>query len=297
MKWWHKSAIYQIYPKSFNDTTGNGTGDLQGIIEKLDYIEQLGADVLWLSPVYESPKVDNGYDISDYYSISSQFGSMKDMEDLLAESKKRNIKIIMDLVVNHTSDQHPWFLEAKKSKDSLYRDYYIWRDSVNNDVPNTLSSNFGGSAWQYDEKSGQYYLHFYSKHQPDLNWNNESMRKDIWKMMNFWIDKGIGGFRMDVIDLIGKDPDKMIKENGPNLHSYLKEMYQNTFGGHDLLTVGETWGATIDNAKLYSGAERNELSMVFQFEHMHLDKVAGKRRWDLQKLDLRELKAVLSKWQ
>ncbi|WP_332634721.1 glycoside hydrolase family 13 protein [Halalkalibacter flavus] len=295
--WWHKSVIYQIYPRSFYDSNGDGIGDLQGIISKLDYLKKLGIDVIWLSPVYKSPNVDNGYDISDYYSILSEYGTMEDMNKLLLESEKRGIKIIMDLVVNHTSDQHPWFIEAKKSKDNPYRDYYIWRDPVNGQVPNELKSNFGGSAWEYDKNTNQYYLHFYSKEQPDLNWEHEEMKKSIWDMMNYWIDKGISGFRMDVIDLIGKDPDQQIKENGPKLHEYLQEMYKETFGKHDLLTVGETWGATTENAKLYSDPEREELNMVFQFEHLQLDKIPGKQRWDLKKLELIELKQVLSKWQ
>lgn len=296
-KWWHKSVIYQIYPRSFYDSNGDGIGDIPGIILKLDYLKELGIDVIWLSPVYESPNVDNGYDISDYYSILSEFGTMEDMNKLLSESSERGIKIIMDLVVNHTSDQHSWFIEAKKSKDNPYRDYYIWRDPVNGQEPNELKSNFGGSAWEFDKNTNQYYLHFYSKQQPDLNWENEEMRNSIWNMMNYWIDKGISGFRMDVIDLIGKNPDKQIKENGPKLHDYLQEMYKNTFGNHDLLTVGETWGATTENAKLYSDPKRKELSMVFQFEHMQLDKIPGKQRWDLKKLELIELKQVLSKWQ
>ncbi|MEC0182421.1 alpha-glucosidase [Paenibacillus peoriae] len=296
-KWWHKSVVYQIYPRSFYDSNGNGIGDIQGIVQKLDYIKWLGVDVIWLSPVYESPNVDNGYDISDYYSILSEFGTMEDMNKLLLESNKRGIKIIMDLVVNHTSDQHLWFIEARKSKDNPYRDYYIWRDPVNGKEPNELTSNFGGSAWEFDETTNQYYLHFYSKEQPDLNWENEKMRNSIWDIMNFWIDKGIGGFRMDVIDLIGKDPDKQIKENGPKLHEYLQEMNQKTFGNKDLLTVGETWGATTENGKLYSDPKNKELSMIFQFEHMQLDKIPGKQRWDLKKLELDELKQVLSKWQ
>ncbi|KWW21268.1 glucohydrolase [Peribacillus simplex] len=296
-KWWHKNVIYQIYPRSFYDSNGDGIGDIEGIILKLDYLEKLGIDVIWLSPVYESPNVDNGYDISDYYCILSEFGTMQNMNELLLESEKRGIKIIMDLVVNHTSDQHPWFVEAKKSKDNPNRDYYIWRDPVNGQEPNELKSNFGGSAWEYDENTNQYYLHFYSKQQPDLNWENAEMRNSIWDMMNFWIDKGISGFRMDVIDLIGKDPDHLIKENGSKLHDYLQDMYRNTFGNHDLLTVGETWGVTTENAKLYSDPKRKELNMVFQFEHMQLDKVPGKQRWDLRKLELVELKNVLSKWQ
>ena len=296
-KWWHSSVVYQIYPRSFKDSNGDGIGDIQGIIEKLDYLKELGIDVIWLSPVYKSPNDDNGYDISDYYDIMDEFGTMEDMDILLSESKKRGIKILMDLVVNHTSDEHKWFIEAKKSKDNEYRDYYIWRKPVNGKEPNELISTFSGSAWEYDEASGEYYLHLFSKKQPDLNWENEKVREEVWKMMNFWIDKGIGGFRMDVIDLVGKVPDEMIKENGPMLHNYLQEMNKNSFGKHDLLTVGETWGATPEVAKLYSNPSRNELSMVFQFEHISLDKIPGKNKWDLKPLDLRDLKRVFSKWQ
>lgn len=290
--WWKQSVVYQIYPKSFLDSNHDGIGDLKGIIQKLDYIKLLGVDVIWLCPVYESPQVDNGYDISDYYQISKLYGSMDDMDTLIKESKARGIKIMVDLVVNHTSDQHPWFIESRKSKDNPYRNYYIWSDQ-----PNDLSSNFGGSSWSYDEKTKQYYLHFYSEQQPDLNWENPDMRRAIYKMMNFWIEKGIGGFRMDVIDLIGKDPDKKIKENGPKLHDYLKEMNEHTFGPANLITVGETWGATPEIGHLYTDAGRKELNMVFQFEHMNLDKQPGKHRWDLKKLDLIDLKDVLSKWQ
>lgn len=296
-KWWHSSVVYQIYPRSFKDSNGDGIGDIQGIIEKLDYLKELGIDVIWLSPVYKSPNDDNGYDISDYYDIMNEFGTMDDMDILLKESNKRGIKILMDLVVNHTSDEHKWFIEAKKSKDNEYRDYYIWRKPVNGKEPNELISTFSGSAWEYDEESGEYYLHLFSKKQPDLNWENPKVREEVWKMMNFWIDKGIGGFRMDVIDLVGKVPDEMIKENGPMLHDYLQEMNRNSFGNYDLLTVGETWGATPEVAKLYSNPSRNELSMVFQFEHISLDKIPGKNKWDLKPLDLRDLKRVFSKWQ
>ena len=295
-KWWHSSVVYQIYPRSFKDSNGDGIGDIQGIIEKLDYLKELGIDVIWLSPVYKSPNDDNGYDISDYYDIMDEFGTMDDMDILLKESNKRGIKILMDLVVNHTSDEHKWFIEAKKSKDNEYRDYYIWRKPVNGKEPNELISTFSGSAWEYDEESGEYYLHLFSKKQPDLNWENPKVREEVWKMMNFWIDKGIGGFRMDVIDLVGKVPDEMIKENGPMLHDYLQEMNRNSFGNYDLLTVGETWGATPEVAKLYSNPSRNELSMVFQFEHISLDKIPGKNKWDLKPLDLRDLKRVFSKW-
>lgn len=296
-KWWHSSVVYQIYPRSFNDSNGDGIGDINGIREKLDYLKELGIDVIWLSPVYKSPNDDNGYDISDYCDIMDEFGTMEDMDNLLREANDRGIKIVMDLVVNHTSDEHKWFIEAKNSKDNEYRDYYIWRDAVNGHEPNGLGSCFSGSAWQYDETTGQYYLHLFSKKQPDLNWKNEKVRNEVYKMMNFWVDKGIGGFRMDVIDLIGKVPDEMVTGNGPKLHDYLQEMNKAALDGNDLLTVGETWGATPEVAKLYSNPERKELSMVFQFEHIGLDQIEGKEKWDLKNLELLDLKKVLSKWQ
>ena len=296
-KWWHSSVVYQIYPRSFNDSNGDGIGDINGIREKLDYLKELGIDVIWLSPVYKSPNDDNGYDISDYCDIMDEFGTMEDMDNLLKEANEKGIKILMDLVVNHTSDEHKWFIEAKKSKDNKFRDYYIWRDPVNGHEPNNLGSCFSGSAWQYDESTDQYYLHLFSKKQPDLNWENENVRNEVYKMMNFWIDKGIGGFRMDVIDLIGKVPDEMITGNGPKLHDYLQEMNKAALEGHDLLTVGETWGATPEIAKLYSNPKRKELSMVFQFEHIGLDQIEGKEKWDVKPLDLLDLKKVLSKWQ
>ncbi|MCI9304397.1 alpha-glucosidase [Clostridium sp.] len=296
-QWWHSSVVYQIYPRSFNDSNGDGIGDINGIREKLDYLKELGIDVIWLSPVYKSPNDDNGYDISDYCDIMDEFGSMEDMDNLLKEANERGIKILMDLVVNHTSDEHKWFIEAKKSKDNEYRDYYIWRDAVDGHEPNDLGSTFSGSAWQYDETTNQYYLHLFSKKQPDLNWENEKVRNEVYKMMNFWVDKGIGGFRMDVIDLIGKVPDERITGNGPKLHEYLQEMNKAALEGKNLLTVGETWGATPEVAKLYSNPERNELSMVFQFEHIGLDQVEGKEKWDLKTLNLLDLKNILSKWQ
>ena len=296
-QWWHSSVVYQIYPRSFNDSNGDGIGDINGIREKLDYLKELGIDVIWLSPVYKSPNDDNGYDISDYCDIMDEFGTMEDMDNLLKEANERGIKILMDLVVNHTSDEHKWFIEAKKSKDNEYRDYYIWRDPVDGHEPNDLGSCFSGSAWQYDETTDQYYLHLFSKKQPDLNWENEKVRNEVYKMMNFWVDKGIGGFRMDVIDLIGKVPDEMITGNGPKLHEYLQEMNKAALEGNDLLTVGETWGATPEVAKLYSNPERKELSMVFQFEHIGLDQIEGKEKWDLKPLELLALKEVLSKWQ
>ena len=296
-QWWHSSVVYQIYPRSFKDSNGDGIGDINGIREKLDYLKELGIDVIWLSPVYKSPNDDNGYDISDYCDIMDEFGTMEDMDNLLKEANERGIKILMDLVVNHTSDEHKWFIEAKKSKDNEYRDYYIWRDKVEGHEPNELGSCFSGSAWQYDETTGQYYLHLFSKKQPDLNWENEKVRNEVYKMMNFWVDKGIGGFRMDVIDLIGKVPDEMITGNGPKLHEYLQEMNKAALEWKDLLTVGETWGATPDIAKLYSNPGRKELSMVFQFEHIGLDQIEGKEKWDIKPLELLELKKVLSKWQ
>jgi len=296
-EWWKESVVYQVYPRSFNDSNGDGIGDIKGITEKLDYLKELGIDVIWLSPVYKSPNDDNGYDISDYEDIMDDFGTMEDMDELLREGNKRGIKILMDLVVNHTSDEHKWFIEAKKSKDNPYRDYYIWRDPVNGEEPNDLRSTFSGSAWQYDETSGQYYLHLFSKKQPDLNWENEEVRNKVYDMMNFWIDKGIGGFRMDVIELIGKIPDEKIKENGPKLHEYIKEMNKKTFGGKNLLTVGEAWCSNPEIAEQYSNPDASELSMVFQFEHILLDQQPGKEKWDLKPLELLDLKKALSRWQ
>lgn len=296
-KWWQKSVIYQIYPKSFFDSNGDGIGDLQGIIQKISYLKRLGVDVIWLCPVYQSPQEDNGYDISDYESIYPGFGTMDDMKKLICICDREGIRIVMDLVVNHTSDEHKWFQEAKKSRENPYRDFYIWRKGKNGQLPNDLESNFGGSAWEYSEETDEYYLHFYSKKQPDLNWENEKLRQEIYRMMNRWLDLGIAGFRMDVIDLIGKLPDEKIKENGPRLHEYLQEMNANTFGRRDAMTVGECWGATPEIARLYTAPERKELSMIFQFEQIQLDKKKGGQRWDLKELDLRDLKAVFSKWQ
>jgi len=297
VKWWQTAVVYQVYPRSFQDSDGDGIGDLRGIIHRLDYLEKLGITAIWLSPVYKSPNDDNGYDISDYQDIMTEFGTMDDMDELIKQADQRNIKIIMDLVVNHTSDEHKWFIESRKSKDNPYRDYYIWRDPVNGGAPNNLKSTFSGSAWDYDEKTGQYYLHLFSKKQPDLNWENEIVRKEVLDMMNFWLEKGVGGFRMDVIDLVGKIPDEEITGNGPKLHDYLQEMNRETFGKYDVLTVGETWGATPEIAKLYSDPKRNELSMVFQFEHIGLDQQPGKEKWDYKPLEVNELKQVLSKWQ
>ncbi|HFI0042413.1 TPA: alpha-glucosidase [Streptococcus suis] len=296
--WWQETVVYQIYPRSFRDSNGDGIGDIAGIIDKLDYLSTLGIGAIWLSPVYKSPNDDNGYDISDYCDIMEEFGTMEDMERLIVEADKRDIKIVMDLVLNHTSDEHEWFIQAKKGKDNPYRDYYIWADpAADGGVPNGLRSTFSGPAWTLDEESGQYYLHQFSRKQPDLNWENPKVRQEIYDMINFWIKKGVGGFRLDVIDLIGKEPLEMITNNGPKLHDYLQEMNRETYGNSDLLTVGETWGATPEIAMLYSDPERNELSMVFQFEHVSLDQQPGKDKWDLKELNIRELKEVMTKWQ
>ncbi|MBO0452422.1 glycoside hydrolase family 13 protein [Candidatus Enterococcus murrayae] len=296
-KWWQKAVIYQIYPRSFQDSNNDGIGDLQGIIQRLDYLAFLGVDALWLSPVYSSPNDDNGYDISDYQAIGPEYGTMADMDCLIKEAESRKIKIIMDLVVNHTSDEHIWFQEALKSKDNPYHDFYVWRKPVAGGPPNGLKSNFGGSSWTYVPHLDEYYLHLHSKKQPDLNWENPKMKQAIWDMMNFWLEKGIGGFRLDVIDLIGKEPDHEITQNGPKLHDLLQEMNHKTFGNYDVVTVGETWGATPEIAELYSSPDRDELSMVFQFEHINLDKQPGKRKWDLKELNPYELHEVFSKWQ
>lgn len=297
-KWWKETVVYQIYPRSFQDSNGDGIGDLKGIVSRLDYLQKLGIGAIWLSPVCKSPQDDFGYDISDYQDIDPMFGSLEDMETLIHEAGERNIRIIMDLVLNHTSDEHPWFQEAKKSKDNPYHDYYVWRDGVEGTPPNDLGSTFGGSAWQWVPEIGQYYLHLFSVKQPDLNWENPKVRQEIYDMINWWIDKGVGGFRLDVIDLIGKEPDLKITGNGPHLHKYIRELSKETFQkAGDLLTVGETWGATPDIAKLYSNPDGSEFSMVFQFEHISLDEQEGKGKWDLKPLDVMELKKVLSKWQ
>lgn len=297
MKWWKNAVVYQVYPKSFQDSNGDGIGDIQGIISRLDYLATLGITAIWLSPVYKSPNDDNGYDISDYRAIHPDYGTMNDMEVLIAEAKSKGIRIIMDLVINHTSDEHYWFQQALSGKDNPYRDYYVWRDPVNGGEPNDLKSSFGGSAWEFDKNSEQYYLHIFSKKQPDLNWDNISMRQNIYNMINFWLDKGIGGFRLDVIDHIGKNPDKKIIVNGPKLHDYLQEMNKATFSNYDVMSVGETWGATPENASLFSDPNRHELSMIFQFEHIMLDEQKNKSKWDLKDFDIVDLKQILNKWQ
>ncbi|WP_433753937.1 glycoside hydrolase family 13 protein [Paenibacillus amylolyticus] len=297
-KWWKETVVYQIYPRSFQDRNGDGIGDLMGIVSRLDYLQELGIGAIWLSPVCKSPQDDYGYDISDYQDIDPMFGSLEDMDTLILEAKKRDIRIIMDLVLNHTSDEHPWFQEAKKGKNNPYHDYYVWRDGVEGAPPNNLGSTFGGSAWEWVPEIGQYYLHLFSVKQPDLNWENPKVRQEIYDMINWWIDKGVGGFRLDVIDLIGKEPDAKITGNGPNLHKYIRELSKETFQkAENLLTVGETWGATPEIAKLYSNPDGSEFSMVFQFEHISLDEQEGKGKWDLKPLDVLELKKVLSKWQ
>ncbi|WP_404432660.1 alpha-glucosidase [Sutcliffiella horikoshii] len=310
--WWKESVVYQIYPRSFMDSNGDGIGDIQGIIMKLDYLKELGIDTIWLSPVYESPNDDNGYDISNYMKIMDEFGTMEDWEELLQQVHMRDMKLIMDLVVNHTSDEHEWFVQAKTSRENPYRDYYMWRDpKEDGKEPNNWASNFGGPAWEYNEETKDYYLHLFSQKQPDLNWENEKLREEVYQMMKWWLDKGVDGFRMDVINFISKIdnlPDGEIKpgkkyasgskfyRNGPKIHDYLKEMNEKVLSQYDVMTVGEMPGVTPDQAKDYTGEERNELNMVFQFEHMGLDNgMNGK--WDLQELDLLDLKQSLSRWQ
>ena len=296
--WWQKSTVYQIYPRSFADSNGDGIGDIAGIISRLDYLRDLGIEVIWLSPIFASPMDDNGYDISDYQDIAPEFGTLADFDHLVAQAKARGIGILLDLVVNHTSDEHRWFREAKASRASRFRDFYIWRDPAQHGGPPTdLKSVFGGPAWTFDAATGQYYLHQFSRRQPDLNWENPALRSEVHRMMNWWQARGIAGFRMDVIDLIGKDVDRGITADGPHLHDYLQEMRRETFGGKDLLTVGETWSATPESALLYSGRDRGELSMVFQFEHVtqQWHEVWGK--WQPKPFDLVAFKRVIDRWQ
>jgi len=306
--WWKEAIVYQIYPRSFCDSNGDGIGDLNGITSKLDYLKELGIDVIWLSPVYKSPNDDNGYDISDYEAIMTEFGTMDDFDKMLAEAHKRGIKIVMDLVVNHTSDEHPWFVESRSSKDNPKRDYYIWKESKNGKEPNNWGSAFSGPAWKYDEKTDMYYLHLFSVKQPDLNWENQKVRKEVFDMMTRWCKKGIDGFRMDVISLISKPEgfpdakvvglygDMNICANGPKVHDYLKEMNQKVLSKFDIMTVGETAGVTLDEAKRYANSEGSELNMVFQFEHMNLDS-GEKFKWSTKHIPLVPLKENLTKWQ
>nr|WP_301910242.1 alpha-glucosidase [uncultured Blautia sp.] len=296
-KWWQNSVVYQIYPRSFQDSNGDGIGDIQGIIKRLDYLQELGIDAIWLSPVCRSPQDDNGYDISDYQDIDPMFGNLDDLEQLISEAKKRNIRIIMDLVLNHSSDEHRWFTEAKKSKDNPYHDYYVWRDGEEGVYPNDMGSAFGGPAWEWVPELKQYYFHQFSVKQPDLNWENPKVRREIYDMILWWMDKGVGGFRLDVIDQIAKEPDLKITNNGPRLHEFIQELSRETFQKGDLITVGEAWGADIDRAKLYSKPDGSEFSMVFQFEHMMLDQEPGKEKWDFCPLPFVKLKKCLEKWQ
>lgn len=296
-KWWQKAVIYQIYPRSFQDSNGDGIGDLNGIVQRLDYLEKLGIDAIWLSPVYRSPQDDNGYDISDYQDIEPMFGSLDDMERLIHEAKKRNIRIIMDLVLNHSSDEHRWFIEAKKSKDNPYHDYYVWRDGEEGTPPNDMKACFGGSAWEWVPELAQYYFHQFSVKQPDLNWENPKVRREIYDMILWWMEKGAGGFRLDVIDQIAKEPDQKITGNGPRLHEFIREMSRETFRKGDMITVGEAWGANPERARLYSNPDGSEFSMVFQFEHIGLDQQDGKEKWDLKPLPFLKLKEILSRWQ
>ncbi len=308
-KWWKESVVYQIYPRSFKDSNGDGIGDIQGITEKLDYLKELGIDVIWLSPVYESPNDDNGYDISDYRAIMKEFGTMEDFDVMLASAHARGLKIVMDLVVNHTSDEHPWFVESRRSKDNPYRDYYIWREGKDGGEPNNWGSCFSGPAWKFDAETDMYFLHLFSEKQPDLNWDNPRVRNEIYDMMNWWLDKGVDGFRMDVISLISKDPafpdgDPGVNgyasfnetANGPHVHEYLREMREKVLNRTDSLTVGECSGVTLEETKKYAGSDGSELNMVFQFEHMDVD-ADGMNKWTDRKMDLRDLKAVMTKWQ
>lgn len=295
--WWQSAVFYEIYPKSFYDTNGDGVGDIRGIIEKLDYLETLGIDGIWLCPVCESPQVDNGYDISDYCAIYPGVGTMEDMEELIREAKARGISIIMDLVLNHCSDQHRWFLEAKKGKDNPYHDYFVWRDGCPGQYPNDMRATFGGPAWTYVPEVGQFYFHQFAPQQPDLNWENPALRRELYDMIRFWVDKGVEGFRLDVIDQIAKVPDEKITANGPRLHEFLQELSAEGFKEEGLVTVGEAWGADVEKAKLFSRMDGSELSMVFQFQHICLDQEPGKDKWDMRPLWLPDLKKCLAHWQ
>ncbi|KYG27049.1 alpha,alpha-phosphotrehalase [Alkalihalobacillus trypoxylicola] len=306
-EWWRRSAVYQIYPKSFNDTTGNGVGDIQGIIEKLDYIKELGVDVIWLTPIYTSPQNDNGYDIADYYHIHEDYGTMEDFEQLLNEVHQRDMKLIMDLVVNHTSTEHKWFQEAKKSKENPYRDFYIWKDPINEEEPNNWQSKFGGTVWKWDPDTKQYFLHLFDTTQADLNWENETMRQHVYDMMHFWFNKGIDGFRLDVINLISKDQDfpnetdpkkdgRRFYTDGPRVHEFLQEMNERVLSKYKNITVGEMSSTSIENCVKYSNPERNELNMTFNFHHLKVDYPNGEK-WAIAPFDFIALKDILSTWQ
>lgn len=310
-RWWKESVVYQIYPRSFCDSNGDGIGDLNGITGKLDYLKELGIDVIWLSPVYKSPNDDNGYDISDYQAIMDEFGTMEDFDRMLATAHEKGIKIMIDLVVNHTSDEHKWFIESRKSTDNPYRDYYIWRPAKEDgSLPNNWGSCFSGPAWEYDKTTDMYFLHLFSKKQPDLNWDNPAVRQDVFDMMNWWLKKGVDGFRMDVISLISKEPGLPDKEpgingyatfnvsaNGPHVHEYLQEMRQKALNNADTITVGECSGVTLEEAKKYARSDEKELNMVFQFEHMDVDGDEKAGKWTTRKMDLRNLKKILTRWQ
>ena len=311
-RWWKESVVYQIYPRSFCDSNGDGIGDLNGITSKLDYLKELGVDVIWLSPVYKSPNDDNGYDISDYQDIMDEFGTMEDFDRMLATAHEKGIKIMMDLVVNHTSDEHKWFIESRKSTDNPYRDYYIWRPAKEDgSLPNNWGSCFSGPAWEYDKTTDMYFLHLFSKKQPDLNWDNPAVRQEVFDMMNWWLEKGVDGFRMDVISLISKEqpelPDKEpgingyatfnVSANGPHVHEYLQEMRQKALNNADTITVGECSGVTLEEAKKYARSDEKELNMVFQFEHMDVDGDEKAGKWTTRKMDLRDLKKILTRWQ
>ncbi len=295
--WWKDAVVYQIYPKSFQDSDGDGVGDIRGIISRLDYLQELGIDAVWISPMYCSPQNDNGYDISDYQDIDPMFGTLTDMDELIMEAKKRGIRIIMDLVLNHTSDEHRWFEEAKKGKDNPYHDYYVWRDGEEGAYPNGMKAVFGGPAWEWVPELRQYYFHQFAPEQPDLNWENPKVRREIYNMILWWMDRGVGGFRLDVIDQIAKEPDKGITNNGPRLHEFLRELSRETFQKGNLITVGEAWGATPEISPKYSNPDGSEFSMVFQFEHIMLDQQEGKEKWDLAPLSLVSLKKCLARWQ
>ena len=295
--WWKSAVFYELYPKSFQDTTGSGVGDLRGILSRLDYLESLGIDAIWLCPICASPQVDNGYDISDFCAIDPMFGTMADMEELIAESGKRGIGILIDLTLNHTSNQHVWFREALKSRDNPYHDYYVWRDGTPDVPPNDMRATFGGSAWTYVPELGQWYFHQFAVEQPDLNWENPMLRRELYDVIRFWVSKGVAGFRLDVIDQIAKDPDRKITANGPRLHEYFRELSREALLEEGLVTVGEAWGADTQRARLYSAPDGSELSMVFQFEHIGLDQQPGKDKWDMAPLSLPKLKDCFRRWQ